>query len=170
MMKLAVHLLVCGLGLTGPTGCARRPTAQFQAPAPNVAATGAPQLLFLSCRLAAPVPGSAAPRLQVLRAAAVPGQLKAPVADVTSPDFISIAQLSGQGKVLAQARTAHPLRPSVEYLTDDNRRLERRELTLPTAEFLVRLALHPAAKTIRVQETAAGQTVLLTELPVPVNP
>ena len=105
--------------------------------------------------------------LQVLRAEVVAGTLKMPDPEADAPDFVRLTQLDGQGQPLAQLRVAHPLRRRVEHVAPDQRTFQRSELTLPTAEFFVRMALQPAATSIRVEEIADGRTTLLTELPVP---
>lgn len=151
------------LALTGLTGCAHRPAATYL-PAAPAAATVAPQLLFLSCRMTAEAAGS---RLQVLRAEVVPGTLKMPDTEADAPDFVRVTQLDGRGQPLALARVAHPLRRRVEHVAADQRTFQRSEVTLPTAEFFVRMALQPAAASIRVEEVADGRTTVLTELPVP---
>ena len=157
-----VHSLLFTL-LIGLPGCAHRPAARYQPPA-TAAAEAAPQLLFLSCRLTA---GTAGSRLEVLDAKAVAGALKSPVADADTPDFVRVSQLDRRGQPLAQTRVAHPLRRRVEYVGDDHRTFQRSEVVLPTAEFFVRLALRPAAATIRIEEVADGKTAQLTEFPVP---
>ncbi len=160
-MKSA-NLLLLSLLIELP-GCAQRPTARYQ-PLAAVPSATAPQLLFLSCRLSA---GAAGSRLEVLNAKAVAGDLKSPAADADTPDFVRVSQLDRQGQSLAQARIAHPLRRSVEHVGDDHRTFQRSEVVLPTAEFFVRLALQPAAATIRIEEVAGGKTALLTEFPIP---
>ena len=149
--------------LAGLAGCAHRPAATYL-PAAPAAATVAPQLLFLSCRMTTEPTGSL---LQVLRAEVVAGTLKMPDPKADAPDFVRLTQLDGQGQPLAQLRVAHPLRRRVEHVAPDQRTFQRSELTLPTAEFFVRMALQPAATSIRVEEIADGRTTLLTELPVP---
>lgn len=91
-----VHYLLFTL-LIGLPGCAIRPAARYQPPAPKLA-EAAPQLLFLSCRLTA---GAAGSRLEVLDAKAVAGTLKSPVADADTPDFVRVSQLDRQGRPLA---------------------------------------------------------------------
>ena len=152
--------------LFGQLGCAHRPTARYQPPA-TAAAEAAPQLLFLSCRLTAGAPST---HLEVLNAKVVPGELRTPVADATTPNFVRVSQLDRQGQPLAQARLEHPLRRSVEHVGDDQRTFQRSEVVLPTAEFFVRLSLRPAATTIRIEEVADGKTALLTEFPISPKP
>ena len=84
-----------------------------------------------------------------------------------APDFVRVTQLDGQGQPLAQMRVSHPLRRRVEHVAADQRTFQRSEVVLPTAEFFVRMALQPAAASIRVEEVADGRTALLTAIPVP---
>ena len=166
-MKTAAYSALFMLLLAGLAACARHPAA-YQAPlssAPTSATSAAPQLLFLSCRLTAA--GPAATRLEVLRAEAVAGTLKSPDAEADTPDFVRVTQLDGQGQALTQVRVPHPLRRQIEHVADDQRSFRRSEVVLPTAEFFVRLALHPAATRIRLEEMADGRLTLLTELSVP---
>ena len=163
-MKYTGHVLACALLLNGLAGCARRPAASYQPPA---SADTAPQLLFLSCRMTAATAGT---QLQVLQAKAVPGELKVPEPEAEAPDFVRLSQLDERGRALSQTRLAHPLRRRVEHVGDDQRTFQRSEVQLPTAEFFVRLALQPAAASIRIEEVADGKTTLLTEFPVPPKP
>lgn len=159
-----LHLLVAvGLALAGLAGCARRPAAAYQ-PAATAAAATAPQLLFLSGRMTAEPTGS---RLQVLRTEVVAGTLKMPDPDPDAPDFVRLTQLDGRGQPLAQVRVAHPLRRRVEHVAADQRTFQRGEVVLPSAEFFVRMALQPAAASIRIEEVADGRTALLATISVP---
>ena len=158
------HLLgAIGLVLAGLAGCARRPAATYQ-PTATAATVLVPQLLFLSCRMTAATAGS---QLQVLRAEVVAGTLKMPDPEADAADFVRVTQLDGQGQPLAQVRVAHPLRRRVEHVAADQRTFQRSEVVLPSAEFFVRMALQPAAASIRVEEVADGRTALLTAIPVP---
>ena len=159
-----LHLLVAvGLALAGLAGCARRPAAAYR-PTATVAAATAPQLLFLSGRMTAEPTGS---RLQVLRTEVVAGTLKMPDPDPDAPDFVRLTQLDGRGQPLAQVRVAHPLRRRVEHVAADQRTFQRGEVVLPSAEFFVRMALQPAAASIRIEEVADGRTALLATISVP---
>ena len=162
-MKFSYLLVAIGLALAGLAGCARRPAATYQPPA-AAAAVLVPQLLFLSCRLTAAPAGA---QLQVLRAEVVAGTLKMPDPEPEGPDFVRVTQLDGQGQPLVQVRVAHPLRRRVEHVAADQRTFQRSEVVLPSAEFFVRMALQPAAASIRVEEVADGRTALLTAIPVP---
>jgi len=122
------------------------------------------QLLFLNCRLSSEATGS---RLEVVHVEAVPGRLKVEVADAATPDFVRVSQLNDQGKALAQVRIEHPLRRSIEHVANDQRTFERTNVVLPAAEFFVRLALQPAAVTIRIEEVIDGKITLLTTFPIP---
>ena len=152
------------ISLESLSGCARRPAAAYT-PLPATAPAGTTaRLLFLSCRLTA---GTTGPKLDMLHVQAVPGDLKAPDAEADTPDFVRVSQLDARGQALAQLRVPHPLRRSAEHVASDHRTFQRSEVVLPTAEFFVRLALRPAAATIRIEEIADGKTTLLTELPIP---
>ena len=162
-MKFLYPLVTVGLALAGLAGCARRPAAAYQPDATAAAAT-APQLLFLSGRITAEPTGS---RLQVLRTEVVAGTLKMPDPDPDAPDFVRLTQLDGRGQPLAQVRVAHPLRRRVEHVAADQRTFQRGEVVLPSAEFFVRMALQPAAASIRIEEVADGRTALLATISVP---
>ncbi|HEX8429047.1 hypothetical protein [Hymenobacter sp.] len=146
--------------------CAYHPAGDYK-PLPAATVAPTPKLLFLSGRLTAEASGS---QLQDLHLQAVPGVLKTAEAVVNTPDFLRVSQLNGQNQVMMETRVIHPLRHSVEHVADDQRSFQRSEVKLPTAEFFVRLALHPTAASIRVEEIADGKTVLLRELPIPPKP
>ena len=151
--------------LMGLSGCARRPAAAYQPLTTDAAAAPvAPRLLFLSGRLTAAPTGT---RLEVLHLKAVPGDLKLPNTDADTPAFLRVSQLDRQDQPLAQLRVAHPLRRSVEHVGDDQRTFQRSDVVLPTAEFFVRLALQPAATTLRVEEIIDGKTNTLANLSIP---
>jgi hypothetical protein len=161
-MQSAYHLLIWTL-LGGLLGCARSPVSYHKPPVVETKAER-PQLLFLSCRLSSEATGS---RLEVMHVEAVPGRLKVAVADAATPDFVRVSQLNDQGQALAQVRIEHPLRRSIEHVANDQRTFERTNVVLPAAEFFVRLALQPAAVTIRIEEVIDGKTILLTTFPIP---
>lgn len=151
--------------LTAGGGCARRPVAAYTPPAAPAATAPAARLLFLGGRLTANPAGT---RLEVLSLQAVAGEAKAPDAEADTPDYLRIAQLDAQGRLLAHMRLAHPLRRSVEHVGDDHRTFQRSEVVLPTVEFFVRLALLPTASRIRIEEIINnGPATSLAELPVP---
>ena len=162
-MKFSYLLVAIGLALAGLAGCARRPAANYQ-PIATAATVLVPQLLFLSCRMTTETAGS---RLQLLRAEVVAGTLKMPDPEAEAPDFVRVTQLDGQGQPLAQMRVSHPLRRRVEHVAADQRTFQRGEVVLPSAEFFVRMALQPAAASIRIEEVADGRTALLATISVP---
>jgi|GEM_PF-5006477 len=161
-MQSVYHLLIWVL-LGGLLSCARPSISHHKPPVVETTAER-PQLLFLSCRLSSEATGS---RLEVVHVEAVPGSLKVAVADAATPDFVRVSQLNDQGKALAQVRIEHPLRRSVEHVANDQRTFERTNVVLPAAELFVRLALQPAAVTIRIEEVIDGKTTVLTTFPIP---
>lgn len=161
--------LLLGL-LPGSWACARAPY-QYQpsAPAASNTAAAAPQLLFLSFRMSAAAVGPA--RVELLKAVAVAGETTALPEEVTAPSYLLITQLDAAGQPCGPPlRAPHPLLQQMEYPAEGSTgRLERREVTLPEAEFFVRLARLPRAASVRVAEvrpTAATPASVTFPLPI----
>jgi len=157
--------LLLGL-LPGSWACARAPY-HYQPLASTAAAGGtlseaAPQLLFLSFRMSTVPPGPR--RLELLQAQAVPGEANALAEDVDGPAYLQLTQLDAAGRACGPPqRVPHPLRQSMEYPAEGSTgRLERREVTLPEAEFFVRVARQPRATAVHLEEVG-------TATPAPVS-
>ena len=155
-------LLGAGALLCGAAACARAPY-QYQPPATAAGAasaaapTAAPQLLFLSFRMVAPAQG--ARRIELIQAQAVPGQVPAAaLQEAVGATYLLLTQLDGQGRPCGTPQPVpHPLLRDVEAPTaTDPNRLQRQLVALPEAEFFVRLARHPQARSVRVAEQGAG--------------
>ena len=149
------RLLLVGGGLLAGLGACARAPYQYQPPAaasPAGVSEAGPQLLFLSFKM------TAAPRrVELVRAATAAGQLNMPDDEETGTAYLTITQLDAQQKpCAAPVRVAHPLLRDMEYPAEASGTLERHLVSLPEAEFFVRVARQPAAVAVRVEETAPG--------------
>ena len=161
MFSIPTLLLGAGL-LASAVGCARRPAAS-PLPAASVASlAAAPRLLFFSGRLTAVAAGPA--RLEVLQLQTVPGELKQAPADAAGTYLLRLTQLDAAGYPLATLLLPHPLRPNVEHVGADQRTFTRTQTQVPSAEFSARLALQPAATTLRVEEILGPYLLPLTDI------
>ena len=145
--------------LGGAAACAHAPY-QYQPPAATTSVappSPAPQLLFLSFRMVAPAQG--ARRIELIQAQAVPGQVPAAaLQEEVGPAYLLLTQLDGQGRACGTPlKVPHPLLRDAEAPTaTDPNRLQRELVALPEAEFFVRLARQPQARSVRVAEQGAG--------------
>jgi hypothetical protein len=139
--------------------------------APTTGPTAAgPQLLFLSFRMSTTATG--AHQVEPLLVKAVPGQPN-PAADdeePTSASYVLISQLDAAGQPCGPARRVpHPLQQDVEAPgAPGTGTMQRHTITLPQAEFFVRLARQPQARAVRLEEAgpAAPQPISVT-FPLP---
>ncbi len=139
------------------------------APAGPTAEAG-PQLLFLSFRLSGT--GTGAHQVTPLLLKAVAGQPN-PAADdeePTSTSYVLLSQLDAAGQPCGPARRVpHPLLQDVEAPgAPGTGTMQRHTITLPEAEFFVRLPRQPRARTLRLEEVgpAAPHPVSVT-FPLP---
>lgn len=151
------HLLRVGTAglVLGLAACTRAPY-HYQVPAAAATtepAAAAPQLLFLSLRMHTAPTGER--RLELLQARAVPGAVVAP-ASPPSPAAASLllTQLDARGQPCGAATTVpHPLLRNTEAPSPtDSSGFVRRQRRLREAEFFVRLARQPQARSVRVAE------------------
>ncbi|MDO7877487.1 hypothetical protein Q5H93_22300 [Hymenobacter sp. ASUV-10] len=151
---MSILSLALGLGLAA---CARAPY-HYQAPAaasPQSAAAG-PQLLFLSFRVQTAPAGEH--RFELLQARAVPGAVVGTAGSKSGGTAsLLLTQLDAQGQPCGPATTVpHPLLRDTEAPSPtDSSRFVRRQRRLREAEFFVRLARQPQARTVRVEEQGA---------------
>ena len=128
-----------------------------------------PAVVFLTFRVVATGAGQAA-RITLLRSQAAPGRLKAAPAPPTSADYLAVRLLDAAGQPLGTATVVeHPLRKSVEY-TDEKQQLGRRVVSLPEAEFFVRLSLPAQATQVRVEEVAAATATVIASTSFSLQP
>lgn len=165
-----VGLLVLG-GLLG--SCQRPASASHQYTPPASGATAAspaarPEMVFLAFKAAAPASGPAT--ITLLQSTIAAGKPKSAGPDATEePNYLVVRLLGADGQVLSSATTEHPLRHSAETAEADGR-LRRHEVVLPEAEFFVRMALAPQARTVRVEEFVNRQPLHATTLALPARP
>jgi len=153
-MTSAFRKVIAGISLLpGLMACARA-SYQYQ-PAIEMSAgpatDTAPQLLFVSFKM------TAEPRaIELLRAVAVPGQVPVEINEL-GREYLKITQLdSRQQPCGIPIQLPHPLLSIVEYPTETAGVMAYSTATLPSAEFFVRLARHPSAVAMRVEEVAAN--------------
>ncbi|RTQ45990.1 hypothetical protein EJV47_22795 [Hymenobacter gummosus] len=148
----------------------QRPAAagRYLPPAPTPAPAARPQMVFMSFKATAQPAGAAA--IELLQSTVVAGAPKPAAAAVRAgePAYLRIAQLDARRQVVAAVVVAHPLRRAVETSTPEGA-LQRQAVTLPEAEFFVRLALLPQAAGVRVEEFIDQQSIGTTDFPVPAH-
>jgi hypothetical protein len=154
-------LIALALFLTTPA-CQRAPYRYQPLPAATAAAAGseAAQLLFLSFRMSTTATGTH--QLEPLMIKATPGQTS-PVADdeeASGPSYLLFTQLDAANAPCGPARKVpHPLVQDVESpAAAGTSAMERHTITLPQAEFFVRVARQPRARAVRVDEVGPGAT------------
>jgi hypothetical protein len=142
--------------------CQRAPY-RYQ-PLPAVATTAGseatPQLLFLSFQMSTTATGTH--QLEPLMMKATPGQAS-PVADdedVSGPSYLLLTQLDAANAACGPARKLpHPLVQDVESpAAAGTGAMQRHTITLPQAEFFVRLVRQPRARAVRVDEVSPAAT------------
>ncbi|GAB3580654.1 hypothetical protein GCM10027345_22420 [Hymenobacter daeguensis] len=142
--------------VTAPA-CHRAPYRYQPLPAASASTAGseaAPQLLFLSFRMSTATNGTH--QLEPLMLKATPGQVS-PLADdedVSGPSYLLLTQLDAASAPCGPARkVAHPLVQDVEApAAPGTGAMQRHTVTLPQAEFFVRLARQPQARAVRLEE------------------
>lgn len=166
----ALLLLLLG-GLLGSCHRPARASHQYTAPAPVAPGSGAvarPEMVFLSFNAAAAGAGPAT--ITLLQSTVAAGTPKSPLTTATEePAYLVVQLLGADRQVLSAAPVEHPLRRSVETAEADGR-LRRQDVQLPEAEFFVRMALPPQARTVRVEEFINRQSVGATDLALPQRP
>ena len=157
--------------LTTAPACQRAAYHYQPLPVSAAASAGAtaetgPQLLFLSFRMSATATGPH--QVEPLLVKAVAGQPN-PAADdeePTSASYVLIIQLDAAGQPCGPAkRVPHPLLQEVESPgAPGTGTMQRHTISLPQAEFFVRLARQPRARAVRLEEVgpAAPQPVSVT--------
>ncbi|WP_400192111.1 hypothetical protein [Hymenobacter sp. B81] len=161
------------LGLALLTLACQRPAAyRYLAPpattSPAAAPATQPRLVFMAFRAAA-APGAAV-RFELLETTVVAGSLKADTPPPASADtYLSVAQLDARGQVLHTTSIDHPLRRDAE-LGAAGGELRRQAVTLPEAEFFVRLPLQAGAATVRLTETIDRQPGAPADFPLSSRP
>lgn len=136
----------------------------------NAGAEATPQLLFLSFRMSTAASG--AHQLEPLMIKATPGQVSALGDDeeVAGPSYLLLTQVDAASAPLGPARkVAHPLVQDVESpAAPGSGAMQRHTITLPQAEFFVRMARHPQARAVRLEEVgpAAAHPISVT-FPLP---
>lgn len=149
--------------LTIAPACQRAPYRYQPLPAATPTSAGAeaaPQLLFLSFRMSTAATG--AHQLEPLMIKATPGQAN-PLADdeeVSEASYLLLTQLDAANAPCGPAhKVAHPLVQNVESPADPGTgAMQRHTVTLPQAEFFVRLARQPKAQTVRLEEVGPAAT------------
>lgn len=124
-------------------------------------------MVFLSFRAVAAGAGQAA-RITLLSSQAAPGRLKPQPATPPSayPEYLAVKLLDAAGQPLGEAIVLeHPLRKTVEY-TNEKQQLGQRLVSLPEAEFFVRLALPAQATQVRVEEFADATLLAASSFPL----
>ncbi|QNH61101.1 hypothetical protein [Hymenobacter sediminicola] len=169
-----LHFLSHVLLFLALAGC-QRPVSSATAalgPAATTETTAEkPAVVFLTFRVVAAGAGQPA-RITLLRSQAAPGRLKATTAPTpsTDADHLAVRLLDAAGQPLGTATVVeHPLRKSVEY-TDEKQQLGRRVVSLPEAEFFVRLSLPAQATQVRVEEVAAATATVIASTSFPLLP
>lgn len=159
--------------LSGLLGSCQRPATsarQYTPPPTPVpeAAPARPQMVFLSFKATATAGGPAA--IVLLQSTVAAGQPKAAPADAAdAPAYLVVRQLGPGSRVLGSATVEHPLRRTVESASPDGQ-LRRQDVTVPEAEFFVRMSLAPEARAVRVEEFINRQSVHSTDLTLPARP
>ena len=153
--------------------CQRAPYHYQPLPAGTTASASpeaGPQLLFLSFRMSTNPAGTH--RVEPLLLKAVPGQAT-PLADeeeATGTSYLLLSQLDAANQPCGPARRLpHPLLQDVESPGEPGTgAMQRHTITLPQAEFFVRLARQPQSRTVRLEEVgpAAPHPVSVT-FPLP---
>ncbi|GAB3825709.1 hypothetical protein [Hymenobacter jeollabukensis] len=167
-LPLALWLSLLG-GLLA--GCHRPPAAQHQFTASTLAgpaATARPEMVFLSFKATAVANGPAT--ITLLKSTVAAGAPKAAPAGASEmPDYLTIAQLGASREVLSSTAVEHPLRRAVETAGAEGQ-LRRQEVSLPEAEFFVRMTLAATTKTVRVEEFVNRRSVKTTDFTLPARP
>lgn len=159
--------------LTVAPACQRAPYRYQPLPATPTTAAGteaAPQLLFLSFRMSTATAGTH--QVEPLMIKATPGQASSLADDeeVSGPSYLLFTQLDAANAPCGPARkVSHPLVQNVESPADlGTGAMQRHIITLPEAEFFVRLARQPQARAVRLEEVgpAAAHPISVT-FPLP---
>ena len=132
-------------------GCQRAPYHYQPLPATPSSPAATPQLLFLSFNMTTEADGRHYLEPLVMRV--VPGEAN-PLTeqDAPGPSYLLLTQLDAAGQPCGPAhRVPHPLVRDVEAPAE-NGRLQRQQVTVPQAEFFVRLARQPGAMGVRLEE------------------
>lgn len=143
--------------LTTAPACQRAAYRYQPLPVATAATTDAeagPQLLFLSFRMSTTSPGIH--QVEPLLLKATPGQAS-PVADdedVSTSSYLLLTQLDAASAPCGPAKKVpHPLVQDVESpATEGTGAMQRHTITLPQAEFFVRMARQPKARAVRLEE------------------
>ncbi|RAK69950.1 hypothetical protein DLM85_03600 [Hymenobacter edaphi] len=153
------------------TGCQRPPAAQHQFTAPALAAPAAaarPEMVFLSFKVTATTAGPAT--ITLLKSTVAAGAPKAaPTGASEMPDYLTVTTRGASREVLSSTTLEHPLRRAVETAGTDGQ-LRRQEVSLPEAEFFVRLTLAAQASSVRVEEFINHRPVKTTDFALPTRP